>query len=312
MARKALMSKAAQQFIADTPGSDYPDLASADMVQVRADIRSEFEPASLRAIERHRVSTEATELAGVPCMVVQPDDGDANRTVLYCYGGGYVTGSPFEDLPITAALADHLDAKVIAVSYRLAPEDPFPAARDDGRAVYKYVSETCTPGSWALAGESAGGNMALALLQWAYAQGLELPAGVGLLSPWCDLENQGDSIDFNADRDPTLQPAFLVEAAFAYAGGADLEDPEVSPINGVLAADMPPAIITTGTRDLLMSQCIRLHRLMCDAGMSADIRVWDGLWHVFEFYDELPEAAESLRDICEFLATSLNSSGRSG
>jgi acetyl esterase/lipase len=308
MAGKAMMSEAAARFLREATPSDNPDLSTADMTKVRADIRAGFEPAALRALERHRVTTRPVEVGGVPCLELTPEEGGTKRTVLYCYGGGYVTGSPFEDLPVSAALADHLDARIIAVDYRLAPEHPFPAAVEDGRAVYRHVSKTCAPGTWALAGESAGGNLALGLLQWAYVEGLDLPAGLAMCSPWCDLENGGDSIDFNAGRDPTLDRDFLRHAAAVYAADAALDDPGVSPINGVLASDMPAAFITTGTRDLLMSQCIRLHRLMCDAGMDADLRVWDGLWHVFEFYDELPEAAASLREIAEFLDNCLNKS----
>ena len=301
MAGKATMSAEAQKFLDDVPGSDYPSLESADMVQVRADIRAEFEPASQRAIERHKVTTTEAEVAGVPCMVVQPVDGEPQRTVLYSYGGGYVTGSPFEDLPITAALADHLNARVIAAHYRLAPENPFPAAVDDAWQVYRHVSETCKAGSWVLAGESAGGNLTLALLQKARQEGCPLPVAAALLSPWCDLANEGDSTSFNAGRDPTLHPVFLHEAGYAYAGGRDVNEPGISPINGEFDASMPPVIITTGTRDLLMSQVVRLHRVMREAGIDADLRVWDGLWHVFEFYDELPEAALSLKEVADFL-----------
>ena len=301
MAGKAVMSAEAQRFIDEAPGSDYPSMADADMAQVRADIRAEFEPASRRAIERHKVRTEEAQVADVPCMVVSPLDGQTTRTVLYCYGGGYVTGSPFEDLPITCALADHLKAQVIAVDYRLAPENPYPAAVDDAWRVYEHVSGNSASGSWLIAGESAGGNLALALLQKARANGAAMPAAAALLSPWCDLTNQGDSTTFNEGRDPTLQGPFVSEAAFAYAGSHDIASALISPINGTFDAGMPPTIITTGTRDLLMSQCVRLHRLMREAGMTVDLRVWDGLWHVFEFYDELPEAALSLQEIADFL-----------
>jgi len=296
-----VMSEEAQRFLDVAPPLKHDPLAATDIDKRRAGIRAEFMPASERALERHNVTTSQIEVAGVACMEVMPGGGAADRTVLYCYGGGYVTGSPFEDLPITAALADHLKARVVAVDYRLAPEHPYPAALDDAIAVYRSISTSCAPGTWAIAGESAGGNLALALLQQAQAEGLAMPAAAGLLSPWCDLGNSGDSIDSNAGRDPTLHAEFVREAALAYAGQTALKDPGVSPLYGHFGAAFPPVIITSGTRDLLMSQCVRLAGVMRQSGVSVDLRVWAGLWHVFEFYDELPEAAASLREIADHL-----------
>ena len=296
-----MMSDAARRFLDEAEPLQHQSLSDIDLEDMRSEIRAGFAPASERAIERHRIAIRQIEIAGIPCMEVMPAGGQANRTVLYHYGGGHVAGSPFEDLPITAALADHLKARIVAVDYRLAPEHPCPAAIDDGFAVYVSISQSCAPGTWAIAGESAGGNLTLSVLQRAQANGLPMPCAAALLSPWCDLGNQGDSTTNNAGRDPTLHPDHIVDAARAYAGGRDLDDPEVSPLYGNFGPEFPPVIITTGTRDLLMSQCLQLARKLREAGLSADLRVWDGLWHVFEFYDEIPESAASLREISAFL-----------
>ena len=307
MQHHTMMSDQAQKFIDDAPPLEHEPVDPATIDKLRADTRAGFEPAARRAVARHKVQTQDIEIAGIACMEVKPEGEQTERTVLYCYGGGYVTGSPFEDLPITAALADHLKARVVAIGYRLAPEHPYPAAVDDGFAVYQSVCRSCAPGTWAIAGESAGGNLALALMQRAAAAGLAMPGAAALLSPWCDLANQGDSLSSNAGRDPTLHPDHLEDAARAYAGGRDLTDPLVSPIYGAFSDRFPPVIMTTGTRDLLMSGVVRLSRVMEQAGMSVDLRVWDGLWHVFEFYDELPEAAASLREIADHIHIRLTS-----
>ena len=128
-----------------------------------------------------------------------------------------------------------------------------------------------------------------------------MPVAAALFSPWCDLGGSGDSIQSNAGRDPTLHPGSLQDYAQAYAGQSALKDPGVSPIYGEFGKAFPPVIITSGTRDLLMSHCVRLAGVMRRSGVSVDLRVWDGLWHVFEFYDELPEAAASLKEIADHL-----------
>ncbi|MGI9463335.1 MAG: alpha/beta hydrolase [Aestuariivirgaceae bacterium] len=301
MTFKAMMSDEALQFVENAPPLQYEPLEGADIDKYRADVRAGFAPASESATERHKVVTRQVEIAGVPCMEVTPAHDQSSFTVLYHYGGGYVTGSPFEDLPITAALCDHLKARLVVTHYRLAPEHPFPAALDDALAVYQSISQSCAAGTWAIAGESAGGNLTLSVLQRAQADGLPMPVAAALMSPWCDLCNQGDSITSNADRDPTLHPEHLFEAARAYAGERELSDAGISPLYGTFGEKFPPVIITTGTRDILMSHCVRLSRVLREAGRPVDLRVWDGLWHVFEFYDELPEAAASLREIADFL-----------
>jgi acetyl esterase/lipase len=150
-----------------------------------------------------------------------------------------------------------------------------------------------------VSGESAGGNQVLGLLQFARDHGLVLPRCAALFSPWCDLANQGDSHIFNDGRDPTLDNAWVDIAAAWHAGGTPLDDPGLSPIHGEMRG-LPPCIITTGSRDLLMSQCLRLAQKLRAAGVECDLRVWDGLWHVFEFYP-IPEAELSIAEVADFI-----------
>ncbi|MDH3742648.1 MAG: alpha/beta hydrolase fold domain-containing protein, partial [Hyphomicrobiales bacterium] len=145
MQHHTMMSDQAQKFIDDAPPLEHEPVDPATIDKLRADTRAGFEPAARRAVARHKVQTQDIEIAGIACMEVKPEGEQTERTVLYCYGGGYVTGSPFEDLPITAALADHLKARVVAIGYRLAPEHPYPAAVDDGFAVYQSVCRSCAP-----------------------------------------------------------------------------------------------------------------------------------------------------------------------
>lgn len=300
-----LASAQARAFIAANAMGPLPAPSAATIADFRNEAASEFRVRAERMLARLPVLHRDIVVAGIPCIEVVPTASDPAATLLYCYGGGFVCGSAFEDLIISAPLAAYADLRVVAPKYRLAPEHPWPAAVDDGFAVYRDLRERTAPGRLAIAGESAGGNLALAILLRARREGLDLPAATALLSPWCDLEHGGDSLDANDGRDPTLSLAWVEAAARLYCGDRDAASPEISPINGAFDATFPPVLITTGTRDLLMSQCARLARVLRSAAISVDLRVWDNLWHVFEFYDEIPEADASVREIAQFLQSHL-------
>ena len=155
---------------------------------------------------------------------------------------------------------------------------------------------------FAIVGESSGGNLALALMLRAHQEELSLPRAAALVSPWCNLNNIGDSLDFDEDRDPTLTARNSFLAARYYAVGNDLNHPEIPPLNGAFDNTFPPCVITTGTRDLLLSQSAALAQRFRDADINVDLQVWEGLWHVFEWYDDLPKAGKSLTEIANHLS----------
>lgn len=265
----------------------------------RAEAKAAYLPRADRAVDRYGVTVDEIDVAGQPCLDIRPV-GETNGTVLYCFGGGYISGSAQEDLIISAALSALSGARVVCVEYPLAPEHPWPAAHEAAWAVFEAL-QTEDP-HLAIAGESAGGNLALTLMQRASAA----PSAVLLLSPWCDLTHGGDTMRANDGRDPSLGYAHCLSASAMFAGTADKSRPEISPINGKFSADGPPVMITTGTRDLLFSQCAELARRMRMAGQQVRLDVYDGLWHVFEFYHELPEAHHSLEACGAFLKDHLS------
>jgi acetyl esterase/lipase/D-serine deaminase-like pyridoxal phosphate-dependent protein len=269
-------------------------------------------------------------VGGVPVQWVHPGRGADSlggaEVVLYMFGGGFVRGRPEDDLSISARLAHKTQRRVCVPRYRLAPEHPFPAARDDVMAVYRAL---CAPGGGkgrgsgvVVAGESAGGNLAWSLVLRVAAataaaaekghncgdddMNLPLPQAVALLSPWIDLTHGGDSHVTLAAVDPVLSvPNFLDPAAAAYAGGRRaLDSPDISPLFAAVPAAvlMPPTIISTGTRDLLLSDSTRLAAKMRAAGAVVDLRVAEGMWHVFEWYPQLPEAKTTMDEIGQFLS----------
>jgi epsilon-lactone hydrolase len=150
-----------------------------------------------------------------------------------------------------------------------------------------------------LSGESAGGNQALGLMQRVQQQGLEMPACAVLFSPWRDLSHQGDSHINNDKRDPTLTTAWVKAAADLHANGNVLDDPGISPIYGEMNG-LPPMIVTTGSCELLLSDSLRLAQQLRAAGVECDLRVWEGMWHVFEYYP-IPKVKASLKEVAEFM-----------
>ena len=295
-------SAEAQAFFEEFSGSLMSAPRSENLSQYRIDTREGFEPYVRRAMCRHQVEIEDIEIDGIACKQITPPDWSAENGVCiqYAFGGGAVGGSPYEDLIVTIPLARYARARILSVDYRLAPEHPYPAAQQDMVRVYAQLLDQYGAHRLVLSGESAGGNLALALLHHIRDQKMAMPRCAALLSPWCDLTGQGDSHLFNDNRDPTLNNEWVDIAAALYADGHALDDPGISPLFAEMK-DLPATIITTGSCDLLLSECLRLSRKMRAAGVTCDLRVWEGMWHVFEFYNDLPESEQSIMEIAEFI-----------
>ena len=268
--------------------------------EIRAETICNDAPAAERAIERHAIAREDTEVGGIPCEHIRSTRTQTSTgTLVYLFGGGFMFGCPYSDLTIIGALAELCHVDVIAPNYSLAPEHPAPTAINDCMEVYREVAQSSV-GRVLLAGESAGGNLALLVAQSAVNENIRTPDAMGLLSPAADLRPDSYLYEPNYTRDPTLSQLILADVLAAYLPGIDPKDPLVSPIFGNMRG-LPPTIITTGTRDLLLAMCLRTARAMHRASVDVDTRVWNGFWHVFEYYDDYPESAESLSEIASFL-----------
>lgn len=302
----AAVSSAAKAFFRNAGPIGYRAATEDTIGAIRDETRDGFAAASIAAQQTLTEQVKDIEIAGVQVQEVVPKGYDAandDRAILYFFGGGHIVGSPFEDLPVSAGLAHRLGVKVYAPYYRRAPEDPFPAAAEDAGAVYEALIGRFGPRRLAVAGESAGGNLALTALLDARDGGLPLPAAAALLSPWSDLTDTGDTASAAEGFDPTLvYEKSLRSAALAYAGGRALDDPRVSPLYGDYRPGFPPTLITTGTRDLFLSDCARLSTKMRQSGVDASLHLWEGMWHVFEFYPDVPEASQSLDEVASFIA----------
>ena len=222
------------------------------------------------------VEVRAGELGGRPAEALVPTGGTPGRTVLYLHGGGFTVGSPATHRALAAHLAAASGATVHLLDYRLAPEHPFPAAVDDAVAAYRdLVAGGADPRRTALAGDSAGGWLALTAALRLRADGDRLPAVLGLVSPWLDLSGGSwpDRID------PMLQPAWLHRCAAAFIGGADVTGSAFAPLAADLSG-LPPMVVQVGSEEILLPDAVRLARTARAAGVPVDLRRLDGLWHV--------------------------------
>lgn len=251
-------------------------------------------------------------VGGVPVFMVTPKDYDAANdgyVALHCHGGGYTFGYPQDGLFFAEPMAQRLGIRVCAVDYRLAPEHPFPAAVEDCTAAYGALLERFDAANIVVFGDSAGGALAMATNLAARDVGLALPAGAVLYSPWADLSRTGDSYETLEGKDPDNHYEINLRAsAEAYADGRDMAEPLISPGYGDYAAGFPPTLISCGTRDLFLSNCARTQRAMKRAGVDVKLTLWEGMWHWFEIYLELPEAGESLAEAAAFLRERLGES----
>ncbi len=293
------LSPEARQFLKDNLPVAPAHLSEANVVEMRQQVAQVYRAEARASVRAFGLGLAQMDLGGVPALRVAPRvAAGAPLRIFYLYGGGYVTGDPESDLPVAGALAQRMGLALAAPRYRLAPEHRHPAALKDALAAWKDFCARAG-GPVFLVGESAGGGLALALAQAARDAGLPMPAAMALLSPWVDLTP--DQRLANDGHDPTLSRQNLRDYARLYAApAADLSHPAISPLFGDLAG-LPPMILTTGSRDILCEQVHALRAAVAAAGGSVECHDWPGLWHVFEFYRALPEAAASLDRITAFL-----------
>ncbi len=230
----------------------------------------------------------------------------ATRHLLYLHGGYYLAGSPKMYRSLTGRLARGLDANVVVPEYRLAPEHPYPAAVDDAVGAYRALLEAgVDPAAIAVAGDSAGGGLALAMLVRARTTGLAMPAAAVLLSPWTDLSGSAPSVDRNDTADDMLSAAALRYAAACYAGSHDRSDPELSPIRADLTG-LPPLFVTVDDSEILLDDALGLAERVRDLGGRVTLRRSTGLFHVWPIVvPVLREARETVADIVAFLDAEL-------
>jgi acetyl esterase/lipase len=252
------------------------------------------------------VTVEPATMAGVKVYIVTPKaipPSNRDRLLVHLRGGIRVFNPGEAGTREAILMAGFAGYKVISVDYRMPPDFPFPAALDDALAVYREILKSNKAENVGLFGTSPGGSLVFTTLLRAKMEGLPMPGAIAPATPTVDLTKTGDSLFTNATVDNVLvtQDGFIRATAFLYANGRDLKDPLLSPIYGDVQG-FPPAILTSGTRDLYLSNTIRMHRKLRAAGVEAVLQVWEGQSHTQYMVDiTAPETKEYHDEIARFL-----------
>jgi epsilon-lactone hydrolase len=271
-----------------------------------ASVRAAFNALMAQVPVPADVLRKPTELGGVGGIQVTIAGNESEPVILYFHGGVYVIGSAATSVPLVADLVRRTGGTAVTLDYRLAPEHPYPAAVDDARAAYAgLLAQGMEPAQIVLAGDSAGGGLAVATLLTARDAGLPMPSCAFLMSPYADLTLSGETLTERQQLDPIMSHEGLRVRAPEYLAGADAADPLISPIFGDLSG-LPPLLIQVGSHEILLSDALRLAARAAITDVAVTLEVTPGVPHVFQGYAALlDEAAAALDRAADFVTTHL-------
>jgi epsilon-lactone hydrolase len=278
-------------------------LALQPKVLFGPEARPEFDRLLEATPEAEGVTCAAATVGGVAGWWCRPQRAIEGSAILYFHGGAYVLGSAAVYRKFVGQIAARAKTAIFIPDYGLAPERPFPAAINDAEAVYRGLAESGVS-RLILAGDSAGGGLALALLLLVTAAASEgklpKPLAAAVMSPWTDLALTGESITTRATSDPLLRRDALEQAARLYLGDAGRNDPRASPLYGEFLG-LPPVLLHVGEDEILLDDAARFADQVEAAGGEAQLHVWEGMTHVFPSNLSLQAANDALKNIGTFL-----------
>ncbi|RCW81554.1 alpha/beta hydrolase [Phyllobacterium bourgognense] len=263
---------------------------------VRAMLASHPRPANL-VERRQRLDLVAAEDPIAPDIQFKPEQigtceaewslapgSDTTRTLLFFHGGGYCSGSIQSHRRMVAETGRAAGVRTLALGYRLAPENPFPAALDDALAAFEFLLAQGVPSAAiVIGGDSAGGGLTLATMIRLRDAGRPLPGCAWLVSPWIDLDMTGASMDEKAAIDPLIHRDYLEELAGAYLGGTSASEPLVSPLHADLAG-LPPILIQVGSAETLLDDAVRIARRLGAVDIATNLEIWPHMIHAWHLW----------------------------
>jgi monoterpene epsilon-lactone hydrolase len=288
-----------------TPAWDANPKDTADWKMLISTLGDETAAATRDMQEKLGVIMEPTVIDGVKAYILTPKviaPENQNRLLVNVHGGGYVYNPGVAGTEEPTSMAAYGGFKIISVDYRMPPDHPYPAGLDDCMKVWRATAETNDPKKLGLFGSSAGAGMVVAMILRAKEEGVPLPAALAVGTPWVDLTETGDTYRTNEWLDNILVSyrGYLGRAARLYANGNDLKDPHLSPIYGDFHG-FPPTVLTSGTRDLLLSLTVLTHRKLRRSNVEAELNVFEGMSHIhFILNPYAPESREVFTDWARF------------
>jgi len=277
-------------------------MPSGDLEPSLEQLRTGFESLAAVFPPEADVRSETVDAGGVSADWIETPGADPSRVLLYLHGGGYVIGSVNTHRDLASRIARAAGVRALSVAYRLAPENPHPAAVEDSTAAYRWlIGQGLEPGRVVLAGDSAGGGLTIATLVALRDAGDPLPAAGVCLSPWVDLEGIGESMTTKAELDPLIQHDGLAKMGRLYLGDLDPHTPLAAPLYADLGG-LPPLLIQVGTAEALLDDATRVAEKASAAGVDVTLEPWDDMIHVWQiFASQLPEAREAIDRIGDFI-----------
>ena len=268
--------------------------------------RVRFERFAASFIIREKCAHKEISTNGVAAEWLTPPEIDKDKVILYFHGGGYLMGSPRTHRSLVWRIARQAKTSSLVIDYRLAPENPYPAALEDAVASYTWLLEqNVRPPKISVMGDSAGGGLALALLLKLQERGLTLPGCAVVLSPWTDLTCSSPSIERMSDTDPILNGDKLRVGAGCYAGETDLKTPFLSPLFGNFHR-LPPLLIQVGSDEMLLDDSLRFAEKAREAGHPVELEVWERMIHVWHYLARyVPEGRQAIERIGRFVTCQL-------
>lgn len=289
-------------------------MADADISAIRAMLASQPRPSG--PVERRQrldsfgsalgvpddARLETVQINGVQAEWSATPEADAAYAVLYLHGGGYMAGSIVSHRYVAIEIGRAARSRTLSLDYRRAPEHPYPSQLEDALAAYRYLLDRgLAPAKIAVGGDSAGGNLTLALLIALRTQGLPLPACGWLVSPWSDLTASGATMQSKAAVDPMIQKPYLLELARNFAGDRDLGDPLISPQLADLQG-LPPLLIQVGSEETLLDDSVTLAGRAGAAGVATTLQIWPDMIHAFTmFFPRVAASRKATSDAGSFI-----------